>query len=418
MCGFVASNKPITGLAAQVRGPDETVVKTVNGIHYAHHLLHLTGAYTPQPFLSRRGAVALFNGEIYNYREFGDYATDGAVILDLYRGMKLDFARELDGEFAILIVDRDSLVVATDPFATKPLHVGFNGRNWCVASYASDLTVPGERVPGNVVRRYAFDGSLLEEKPVAEWHLKQHRNDTDHWIEAFENAIRKRTHAKQFLGLSSGYDSGAIACELTRQNAPFKAYSIVNNESPTLAARHQRLTNVEAIAMTDAEFASWQQHMAGAEDFRYPDRFKPDYDYKEDQATMGLAAICSRATRDHLRVYLSGQGADEILSDYGFAGKKHFSHSEFGGLFPDQPRLWHSFADGTQIQYLNKEEYTAGHFGIEARYPFLDRMLVQEFLWLKPQIKNRNYKSPLHDYLMLHGFPFDPGKKLGFSCHK
>ena len=32
--------------------------------------------------------------------------------------------------------------------------------------------------------------------------------------------------------------------------------------------------------------------------------------------------------------------------------------------------------------YLAKEESTAGAHGVETRYPFLDRSLVQEFLWL------------------------------------
>lgn len=32
--------------------------------------------------------------------------------------------------------------------------------------------------------------------------------------------------------------------------------------------------------------------------------------------------------------------------------------------------------------YLAKEESTAGAHGVETRYPFLDRNLVQEFLWL------------------------------------
>jgi hypothetical protein len=32
--------------------------------------------------------------------------------------------------------------------------------------------------------------------------------------------------------------------------------------------------------------------------------------------------------------------------------------------------------------YLAKEESTAGAHGVETRYPFLDRGVVQEFLWL------------------------------------
>ena len=127
---------------------------------------------------------------------------------------------------------------------------------------------------------------------------------------------------------------------------------------------------------------------------------KKKYNIKEDQASKGLAAICHRANKEKRKIYFSGQGADEIISDYGFGGIKKYKHSGFGGLFPqslDGFFPWHSFYDGTQIQYLNKEEYVAGHFGIETRYPFLDNDLVQEFLWLSHTLKNSVYKSCLHE---------------------
>ena len=415
MCGFSASSLPLRSFRSAVRGPDGTALRNRPGLHCAHHLLHMTGDLSPQPIVDS-DLCALFNGEIYNWRDLGDFASDTDCILPLYREHGLDFARHLDGEFAIVILAPDAIVTATDPFATKPLHVSFAAGGWSVASYASDLHAPGERIPGNRVRRYTPGGRLLQERPVVEWDLRQFRANTDRWCAAFEDAIAKRVHPLQFLGLSSGYDSGAIACELTRQKAPFTAFSVTNNEADeVLRERFRRIRRVEAFAMTDAEFALWTDRLQAAEDFRYRDRFK-DYDYKTDPATIGLAAICHRANQRGLRAYLSGQGSDEILSDYGFGGKKHFSHSEFGGLFPQEQRLWHSFADGTQIQYLNKEEYVAGHFGIEARHPFLDRQLVQEFLWLTPDTKNRHYKSPLHDYLTAHDWPFEAGKKRGFSC--
>jgi asparagine synthetase B (glutamine-hydrolysing) len=410
MCGFVLSNRLTTNFAS-VRGPDITAYATINGVHYTHHLLHITGEFTTQPFV-KDDVVCLFNGEIYNYTEFGNYPSDGACILDLYEQYGIDFAKRLDGEFAITIFDNDTIVCVTDPFATKPLWVSFDN-GFAVGSYNSD--VGGSKVPANTIIRYDLTGKILEQSTTYDWDLSQFKTSTDDWIKAFKRSIKKRVHPQTFLGLSSGYDSGAISCELNRIDAPFKAYSITNNESQeTLNKRFDLLKNVEKFELSEAEFAKWKKHMRSAEDFKYKSRFL-DYNYKNDNATSGLAAICSRANRDNLRVYMSGQGADEILSDYGFGGKKHYYHSEFGGLFPQEQHLWYSFNDGTQIQYLNKEEYTAGHFGIEARYPFLDRDLVQEFLWLTPAMKNRNYKSPLHDYLELCDFPFDKGKKLGFT---
>jgi hypothetical protein len=47
---------------------------------------------------------------------------------------------------------------------------------------------------------------------------------------------------------------------------------------------------------------------------------------------------------------------------------------------------------GTQRDYLMKEELVAGTHGVEGRYPFLDTQVVQEYLWLKDEVKNTKYK--------------------------
>ena len=90
-------------------------------------------------------------------------------------------------------------------------------------------------------------------------------------------------------------------------------------------------------------------------------------------------------------------------------------------MFPDDLKgffPWNSFYDGTQIQYLNKEEYVAGSYGIETRYPFLDTQLVQEFLWLSSKLKNRQYKAPLTEYLERNNYPFQKGNKTGFQADR
>jgi asparagine synthetase B (glutamine-hydrolysing) len=253
--------------------------------------------------------------------------------------------------------------------------------------------------------------------------VKQHKSTYDDWIIAFEHAIAKRTRnteKKIFLGLSSGYDSGAIACELTKQKVDFKAYTVRAAENKEVyKARHARLANGTVMKPTVQEYKATKAWVcANCEGFEYRDRFGK-YDILGDKATYGVALVCGLARDEGYRIYLSGQGSDEILSDYGFAGKKHNSHSQFGGLFPENLNgffPWHSFFDGTQIKYLNKEEYVAGAFGIETRYPFLDRDLVQEFLWLSSRLKNANYKAPLREYFVRNAYPFDEGVKKGFRA--
>jgi hypothetical protein len=63
-----------------------------------------------------------------------------------------------------------------------------------------------------------------------------------------------------------------------------------------------------------------------------------------------------------------------------------------------------------------KEEIIGGSYGIEQRYPFLDKDVVQEFLWLTADLKNKYYKSPLHNYMSMNNYPFSPNKKVGFNC--
>jgi len=75
-------------------------------------------------------------------------------------------------------------------------------------------------------------------------------------------------------------------------------------------------------------------------------------------------------------------------------------------------------AESKQIQYLNKEEYVAGAYGIETRYPFLDTNLVQEFLWLNSDLKNKEYKAPLSEYLFKNNYPFQRGVKTGFQANR
>ncbi|MBT5392083.1 MAG: asparagine synthetase B, partial [Euryarchaeota archaeon] len=79
MCGILATNRTIIDLPTVIeylkfRGPDQTNQVEVNGVNFVHTLLSMTGPPTAQPFVSEdQNRVAFFNGEIYNYQEFGDF---------------------------------------------------------------------------------------------------------------------------------------------------------------------------------------------------------------------------------------------------------------------------------------------------------------------------------------------------------
>lgn len=412
--------------SSQRRGPDNTNVISYNNIQFLHNLLHLTGELTSQPFY-KNDIVALFNGEIYNYLSFGSYKTDGEVLIDLYEQYGNEFTKQLDGEYAICLIDfkKNNILISTDTFACKPLWYEFKDNEFCIASYNSQLTnlgfTKGKKLYANTTMVYSLDTYIKIDKfENYTFNINQYKTCFGDWITAFENSIQKRTQHTQygiFLGLSSGYDSGAIACELLKQDIDFKSYTITGPENMGVVNnRIKRIPNHKLISLSKNEYNSLKLNITDkCEDFLYK-----GYSIKNDKASFGLAAICSRAIKNNERIYLSGQGADEIISDYGFDGKKIYGHSEFGGKFPNTLNgffPWNSFYDGTQIKYLNKEEYIAGHFGIETRYPFLDKQLVQEFLWLDAKLKNSKYKSVLYEYLTQNNFPFAK-EKIGFNTLK
>ena len=435
MCSFTVTNKELdlnkTNHFSQRRGPDSTSIENVNGISFLHNLLHITGEVKPQPFVED-DIVCVLNGEIYNYKEFGDYKSDGQCLIPLYREYGFEFGKMLDGEFSICIVDfsESKLILVNDTFATKPLWFAQDGDKFGVASYESSLKLSGfqniQKVAGNY--SWKFDLKTLKEDDViqlVDFDINQYKTTYDDWIQAFEKSISKRvvnTPHKIFLGLSAGYDSGAITCELLNQNIDFKAYTIASAEDKNIiGSRHSQIQNGEIINLSKQEYSDILSDVNNnCEDFVYQDMYK-NYNIKGDKASVGLGKICSRANNDGYRIYLSGQGSDEIISDYGWNGNKIYNHSSFGGKFPDSLEgffPWHSFYNGTQIQYLNKEEYVAGAYGIETRYPFLDTNLVQEFLWLSSELKNKEYKAPLSEYLSKNNYPFQRGVKTGFQANK
>ena len=500
MCGILLTTKGIENLPSIIeflkfRGPDETNIFSINGLNFVHTLLSMTGPPTLQPFVSPDGKkVAFFNGEIYNFKNFGDFSSDGECLIPLYEEYGNEFVKELDGEFALVLVDfeADSLLFSTDVFSIKPLWFAKDDKDWGLSSYESCLKRSGFSKPIQIEANstYIYNLStmkIIDRMDVFKFDLNQYKDNFDDWNVAFSEAIEKRTRNIKhgiFIGLSSGYDSGAIACELEKQGISFTAYSIIGSENEkTIDMRIKRTSDPRLIKLGRESFLSARDNLKkcceeyflsidnGEKDILdnevqkllnvsleleklepiYRDINDPEVtnqvrlnrnekallekripklcalvEYRnsgqiltDDNGAIGMSHICQLGKSEGQLIYLSGSGADEIFSDYGFEGIKHFRHSTIGGLFPDDLNSifpWKNFYDNTQRAYLMKEEYVSGTYGVEGRYPFLDTQVVQEFLWLSPKLKNSNYKSVLHNYLISNEYPFDISHKVGFNC--
>jgi asparagine synthase (glutamine-hydrolysing) len=118
------------------RGPDDSGGFRQPGIALAMRRLAIIDLpHGRQPVINEAGdVVAVFNGEIYNFRSLRDQlqarghqfasAADSEVIVHLYEEHGLEFVQHLNGMFAIALWDqrRRQLVLVRDRLGVKPLY--------------------------------------------------------------------------------------------------------------------------------------------------------------------------------------------------------------------------------------------------------------------------------------------------------
>jgi asparagine synthetase B (glutamine-hydrolysing) len=440
MCSFLYStknkieNQDKINFYLKFRGPDHTETKIINNDLFLHNLLHITGDLNPQPLI-KNNIVLIYNGEIYNYSDFGDYNSDGDCLIPLYENYEDDFVKKLDGEFSICLIDYDKnkIIISSDIFKTKPLFFAYDNNDIGCSTYKSALLELGfsEIHSAKPNTTYIIDyktKKIIKTKSVYDFDLNQYKSSYFDWIESFKKSIIKRiknTNQKIFIGLSSGYDSGIIYNELLKNNISFGCLSLLGTENENIIDKRLKLKNekVEVLNFKKTEsekLISLISIKNKTENFEYTipleEKEKPK-NLTNDNGAINFATLCRKAKLKNYKICLSGTGADEIISDYGFNGEKKFPHSNFGGIFPKNLKSifpWKSFYNSTMESYLGKEEYIGGSYGIEMRYPFLDKDVVQEFLWLDYKLKNQEYKAPINFYFNLYNFPFEKGVKRGF----
>lgn len=459
MCSFIffRSKNPITekqlrqaNRFSQSRGPDRTNTRTLSDSHgwhvtMLHNLLDISGTTSAQPTYLETCETKLhllFNGEIYNYRDFGSFHCDTECILPTWRQMDKNCSHQLDGEFAILIYDenRGRVFVLADTFLTKPIYFGIDKTNGAfgIATCASSLKELGlseiEMFRANSLTEFQFTEQstvLGITSPVFNFSVEQNEQSYDAWNHAFLHSISKRArHGKHTaaVALSSGYDSGAICLALNLLDINYDSFSILSGENTNILNERISLNRHASCqrsfvsdGLTQIDIVRIQEEIKeSVEPFTYVHEDMPGVtsSLQSDGGAIGGYFLAGWARNEQRLVNISGAGADEIVSDYGWNGKKFYHHSEFGGKFPNQLEgffPWKKFYNDTQRSYLFKEEYILGRWGIEGRYPFLDRTLVQSFLSLSPELKNKSYKAPIENFLKIHGYPYEAAQKRGFS---
>jgi asparagine synthetase B (glutamine-hydrolysing) len=437
MCGIIVSDLNVPEICYNLikrRGPDNINKVKYNNINFIHFLLHLTGEKTIQPICDD-DIVCLFNGEIYNYKEILPEAkSDVYSIVEVYKKYGKEFVKYLDGEFVIVLFDfkKNLLFICSDIFKTKPLFFNIDN-NIVISSYESACKNIKKNTyyqiePNKVLIFDLIDRKLLDSYVIYNFDLVQHKDTYDDFNIALEKSILKRypENLKPLISLSSGNDSGVIACCLNKYKKDALYISIPKNENNDIIIKRKNILGDSHIVLNfeTNEKPYWENYLNNfCEPFYWDWRYNPNVNSFVNGFNMGsMLGKCkiidvAKKVDNNIRVLYSGIGADEVMAHNSYYscgyGNVNYFPENLNNIFP-----WPNFFKGSMENYLKGDEYVGGSFSYETRYPFCDRDMIQEFLWLKPELKNNykgsNYKPALSAYLDKENFPYHL-KKYGFN---
>ena len=369
------------------RGPDgEGVRAGLGGVLGHARLAIIDPAYGAQPHVAEGGACALVaNGEIYNHDALRtalaghafDSRSDTEVALHLLEDEAADGVPRLDGMFALAFDRGDELLLARDPLGIKPLYLAEGGDGVRFASEMKALQDVGDGIrelpPGSVwssrdgLRRFYRVPRARPELTDPEAAARAVRS-------ALERAVEKRLMSDVPLGafLSGGLDSSAIAALAVRAMGELHTFSVGVEGSDDLEAaravarhlgtRHHEWTFSESDVEVELDRLVYALES-----------------YDRDLVRSAMPThFTARLAADHVKVVLTGEGADELFGGY------RYVRSMAGEGLADELRRSLEGMHNLNLQRVDR--LTMAH-GLEARVPFLDRDMVAVAQRVAPELK-------------------------------
>lgn len=308
-----------------------------------------------QPLCNEDGTVwALFNGEIYNYRELRDElegrghvlreAGDTEVLVHLWEDRGPDMVDALVGMFAFAIYDTraDRLFLARDRFGQKPLYIWNRGGDIAFASELQALwAVPGfphgetDPIAADAFFRYGYIPAPrtiykgVEALPAGHWReigptgerTRQYWRprvqgveevDLDALEARLDDAVRLRLRADVPLGafLSGGIDSSLVVASMAQSlDRPVQTFTISTGES---------WCDESEVAGRIAAHLGTEHRVFEVEPDLIPvaERLARHYGQPFADFSSVPTYYVSRETRNHVKVALSGDGGDELFAGY------------------------------------------------------------------------------------------------------
>jgi len=341
------------------RGPDNQEYLAEANFAMAHARLSIIdlSAKSNQPLTSHdQRYTIVYNGEIFNYKDLREelkqkghrFYTDGdvEVLLNLYREYDKDCLSKINGFFAFLLYDREkkTFFAARDRFGVKPLYYYADQDTFACASefrtvkhlsgcHSIDRTalfcylqltyVPESKSLLENIHKvgpgeYIFiENSTVERKKYYSLSLPQHYSEPKHkgkeLIHLLESAVAARMVSDVPVAsfLSGGIDSSVITALASKQNKDLQTFSIgfkgkshFDESAYAEIVAKKYKTRHQTFHFTESEAEQEIEHFFDSIDEPFAD------------SSAFNVFVLSKKTKQHVKVVLSGDGADELFAGY------------------------------------------------------------------------------------------------------
>ena len=381
--------------AIKHRGPDNTLEQDLPRGWMAFHRLSIMDVSDAgnQPFVS--GDIFLTcNGEIFNSpslrNRYSDYdfrsGSDCECIIPLLldKGL-IEMARQLDGEFALVIYDRkqDRFLAARDPIGIRGMFYGYTpAGDICFASEMKALSRICKTVmpfpPGHV-----FDGEKFVRYTDVTATPAGFSSDDEEEVcrninTLLTQAVVKRLQSDVPVGflLSGGLDSSLVCAIAARHlGKPIRTFAVGIVDGPIDTKYARRVADfigsrhTEVLFTKDDIFNSLSHLIYLTETF----------DITTIRASIGMYLVCKYIReKTDIKVLLTGEISDELF------GYKYTDYAPSAQAF--QQEAVKRVSELYMYDVLRADRCISGN-SLEARVPFGDLAFVRYVMSIAPEMK-------------------------------
>src|ERR1700757_712139 len=341
------------------RGPDNQKYIIEADFAMAHARLSIIdlSEASNQPFTTHDGRFTIvYNGEIFNYKELKSqlqqkghtFYTEGdvEVLINLYKEFGKDCLHKINGFFAFILYDKltQTFFAARDRLGIKPFYYYVDKNYFACSSelktvkYITEcntinktalyaylqLTYVPEKISiiKNIYKLEPGEFLFIEKNKITRekyysvklpTEYKEEKNVNKAFLNLLESAVEVRLTADVPVGcfLSGGIDSSVITAIASQKNEHLQTFSIGFKDNTYFdesvyaeVVAKQYKTQHQTFYLSEDEAEGEIENFLNAIDEPFAD------------SSAFNVFVLSKKTKQHVKVVLSGDGADELFAGY------------------------------------------------------------------------------------------------------